>query len=166
MNELVYQHKLAELKVCITGTTRGLGKKLSEHFEKKGYTVVGLNREDDIVKNAIGCHLFVNNTYGNGMQIDLFNQLFASVEKMIVMGSIAAIYPDPEMPVYSQHKRELKERVLDVATSPGLEIADILLLELTGKSYNDTELVTRTIDFWLENPNITSVSFVPGEPNR
>ena len=67
------------------------------------------------------------------------------------------------MPAYSQHKKELKERVLEVANTGKY---NILLLELTGQSYNNPTLVTDTIDFWLKHPTITSMSFVPGEPNR
>lgn len=152
-------------KVCITGTTRGIGQALAEHFKQLEWEVVELNRGDAIIESGIGCDLFINNAYINGHQIDIFNQLYASVAKMVVIGSIAADYPDPDMPAYSAHKRELKERVLEVANSSAKK-ADILLLELTGASYNDLELVIRTIDFWLANSKITSVSFVPGEPNK
>ena len=149
------------LKVCITGTTRGLGKLLAEHFNSKGYDVIELNRGDVIVESAIDCDLFINNAYINGHQIDIFNQLYDKVGKMIVMGSIASDYPDPQMPEYGQHKRELKERVLEVASKN----ANILLLQLTGESYNDTTLIQNTIDFWLDNPKVTCISFVHGEPN-
>jgi len=153
------------MKVVITGTTRGLGKLLAHHFVNNGDQVVELNRNDDKITPAVGCDLYINNAYGDGMQIGLFNQLYASVDKMIVMGSIAAYYPDPDMLLYSQHKRELKDRVLDVAN--GIENkADILLLELTGESYNDAGLVIRTISFWLENSKINRISFIPGEPNK
>lgn len=150
-------------KVCITGTTRGIGKALAEHFNNKGWEVVELNRGDLKIEAGVGCDLYINNAYADGLQLDIFNQLYASVAKMVVMGSIAADYPDPEMVVYSQRKKELKERVLEVAN---IGKYNILLLELTGQSYNDTSLVIRTIEFWLDNPTITSVSFKPGEPNR
>jgi NADP-dependent 3-hydroxy acid dehydrogenase YdfG len=152
-------------KVCITGTTRGIGKTLAEHFKQSGWEVIELNRGDVIIESAIGCDLFINNAYIEGHQIDIFNQLYASVKKMIVMGSVAADYPNPSMPVYSQHKKELKERVLDVANTPSSKNADILLLQLTGESYNDSNLIIRTIEFWLDNPKITVISFVPGVPN-
>lgn len=150
-------------KVCITGTTRGIGKALAEHFKQSGWEVVELNRGDTIIDSSVGCDLFINNAYIHGHQIDIFNQLYASVAKMVVMGSIAARHPDPDMPDYSQHKRALRDHVLDVADTGKYKI---LWLELTGYSYNDPELVINTIDFWLKNPTITSVSFIPGEPNR
>ena len=150
-------------KVCITGTTRGIGKALADYFKNTGWEVVELNRGDEIVNSGIGCDLFINNAYIHGHQIDIFNQLYASVAKMVVMGSIAAKHPDPDMLDYSQHKKLLKERVMEVADTGKY---NILWLELTGHSYNDTKLVIDTIEFWLKNPAITSVSFVPGEPNR
>ena len=153
------------MKIAITGTTRGIGKTLSNHFKNLKWEVIELNRGDKIIESALGCDVFINNAYINGHQIDIFNQLYASVAKMVVMGSIAADYPDPEMPVYSQHKKELKERVLEVANS-SVKKADILLLQLTGESYNDEGLVARAIEFWLDNPKVTSMSFVPGTPNK
>jgi NADP-dependent 3-hydroxy acid dehydrogenase YdfG len=152
-------------KVCITGTTRGIGQAIAEHFKQLEWEVVELNRGDAIIESGIGCDLFINNAYINGHQIDIFNQLYASVAKMVVIGSIASDYPDPEMPAYSQHKRELKERVLEVANSSAKK-ADILLLQLTGESYNDPQLITRTIDFWLEYPKVNCIAFKPGTPNR
>jgi putative NADH-flavin reductase len=152
------------MKVCITGTTRGIGKSLAEHFKNKGCEVVELNRGDLKVEPGVGCDLYINNAYANGCQIDIFNQLYSSVAKMVVIGSIASDYPDPDMPAYSQHKKELKERVLEIANS-SINKADILLLQLTGESYNDSNLIIRTIEFWLANPKITCVSFVPGKPN-
>jgi len=155
---------MVTMKVCITGTTRGIGNVLSKHFKKSGWQVIELNRGDEIIKSGVGCDLFINNAYINGHQIDIFNQLYASVAKMVVMGSIASDYPDPNMLDYSKHKKELKERVLEVANS-SVNKADILLLQLTGDSYNDYNLIIRTIDFWLEYPKITCVSFIPGKPN-
>lgn len=149
-------------KVCITGTTRGLGKALKEYFTRKGYFVVGLNRGDDIVTAAVGCDLFINNAYDGSLQLDLFNELYTRIKNIVIMGSVAADYPDDNMPEYSQHKKELKQRVLEVANTG---VSKILLLELTGASYNDPQSIGRTIDFWLDNPTVTSISFVHGEPN-
>ncbi len=157
---------MVTMKVCITGTTRGIGKVLAEYFKKTGCKVIELNRGDAIIESSIGCDLFINNSYINGHQIDIFNQLYTKVGKIIVMGSIASDHPDPLMPVYSQHKKELKDRVLQVANSTEPNKADILLLQLTGESYNDSNLIIRTIDFWLDYPKVTSISFTPGKPNR
>jgi NAD(P)-dependent dehydrogenase (short-subunit alcohol dehydrogenase family) len=149
-------------KVCITGTKRGLGKFLKEYFTRKGYFVVGLNRGEDIVTSAVGCNLFINNAYDGSMQLELFNELHTRIKNIVIMGSVAADYPDSSMPEYSQHKKELKQRVLEVANTGK---TNILLLELTGASYNDPETIGKVIDFWLANPTVTCVSFVHGEPN-
>lgn len=126
---------------------------------------MALNRGSSIVAESLGCDLFINNAYGNGMQTELVNQLYSSVSKMIVIGSCAADYPDTTMLAYSKHKKELKDRVLDIVNS-SIDKADILLLQLTGESYNDSDLITRSIEFWLSNPKVTCINFIPGNPNR
>jgi NADP-dependent 3-hydroxy acid dehydrogenase YdfG len=151
------------MKIVITGTTRGLGKELTNYFSSKGHTVIELNRGDDKIAPALGCDLYINNAYGNGIQIDLVNNLYSKISRMVVMGSVAADYTDHNMPVYSQHKKELKQRVLELANTQNK--TDFLLLDLTGDSYNNPELIGKTIDFWLANPKVTCVSFVHGEPN-
>jgi hypothetical protein len=145
-------------KVGITGTTRGLGQALHDHFVSKGYCVVTFNRESDL-SQAVGCDLFINNTYG--MQMELLNQLYASVGKMIVMGSIVTDFPDVEMPDYTQQKTKLEERVLE------LNLPNILLLKLSSTAYNDSQVVINAIEYWLANPLVNIISFrATGEPNR
>ena len=146
------------LKVGITGTTRGLGKALHDHFVNKGHYVIAFNRGSEI-SVAVGCDLFINNTYG--MQMELLNQLYASVGKMIIMGSIVTDFPDVEMPVYTHHKTELEERVLE------LNRPNVLLLKLSSTSYNDSQVVINAIEYWLLNPLVNVISFrATGEPNR
>lgn len=152
------------MKICITGTTRGLGKILFDYYSNNGHEVVGLNRCDEKINSAVGCDLYINNSYADGYQIDIFNELYTKVKKMVVMGSIASDYPDPDMPIYSKHKAELKNRVLEVVNNIEIK-ADILLLQLTGESYNTPDLIINTINFWLENSKITSISFIPGKKN-
>jgi len=146
------------LKIGITGTTRGLGKTLHDHFVNKGHHVIAFNRGSDI-SAAVGCDLFINNTYG--IQMSILNQLYASVSKMIIMGSIVTDFPDVEMPAYTQHKTELEERVLE------LNKPNILLLKLSSTSYNDSQVVINAIEYWLLNPLVNVISFrATGEPNR
>lgn len=147
------------MKVGITGTTRGLGKALHDHFVNKDCHVIAFNRGSDIVNNAVGCDLFINNTYG--MQLELLNQLYASVGKMIVMGSIVTDYPDVEMPDYTQQKTYLEERILE------LNRDNILLLKLSSTAYNDSQVVINAIGYWLANPLVNVISFrATGGPNR
>ena len=146
------------LKVGITGTTRGLGRALHDHFVNQGHHVIAFNRGSDM-SAAVGCDLFINNNYG--MQIELLNQLYASVGKMIVMGSIVTDFPDIEMPDYTHQKTKLEERVLE------LNLPNILLLKLSSTAYNDSQVVINAIEYWLANPLVNVISFrAIGRPNR
>lgn len=146
------------LKVGITGTTRGLGNALHEHFVNKGCHVIVLNRGSDI-SAAVGCDLLINNAYG--IQMSILNQLYASVGKMIVIGSIVTDFPDAEMPDYTHQKTKLEERVLE------LNLPNILLLKLSSTAYNDSKVVINAIEYWLDNPLVNVISFrATGVPNR
>ena len=146
------------LKVGITGTTRGLGQELHTHFVNKGHHVTEFNRDSDM-SAAIGCDLLINNTYG--IQMDILNQLYASVGKMVVIGSIVTDFPDVEMPNYTQQKTKLEERVLE------LNLPNILLLKLSSTAYNDSQVVIAAIEYWLANPLVNIISFrATGAPNR
>lgn len=147
------------LKVGITGTTRGLGKALHDHFVNKNCHVLALNRGSDIVNSVVGCDLFINNAYG--IQLDLLNQLYASVGKMVVIGSIVTDFPDAEMPEYTTHKSELEKRVLD------LNRGNVLLLKVSSTAYNNSQVIINAIEYWLENPLVNVISFRATEgPNR
>ena len=146
------------LKVGITGTTRGLGRALHDHFINKGCNVIALNRGSDM-SAAVGCDLFINNAYG--IQMDILNQLYASVGKMVVMGSIVTDFPDVEMPDYTHEKTRLEEQVLE------LNQPNIVLLKLSSTAYNDPQVVINAIEYWLANPLINVISFrATGAPNR
>jgi len=146
------------LKVGITGTSRGLGQALHNHFVSKGCQVTAFNRDSDI-SQAVGCDLLINNAYG--IQMDILNQLYASVGKMIVMGSIVTDFPDAEMPDYTAQKTKLEERVLE------LDLPNILLLKLSSTAYNDSQVVIGAIEYWLANPLVNVISFrATGAPNR
>jgi hypothetical protein len=145
-------------KVCITGTTRGLGQALHDHFVNKGCHVIAFNRESDI-SIAVGCDLFINNAYG--IQMDILNQLYANVGKMVVMGSIVTDFPDIEMPDYTAQKTKLEERVLE------LNNPNVVLLKLSSTAYNDSQIVINAIEYWLANPLVNVISFrAIGGPNR
>jgi NAD(P)-dependent dehydrogenase (short-subunit alcohol dehydrogenase family) len=150
-------------KVCITGDTRGIGLNFRNHFLKLGYTVVGFNRStglDTVVKESEGCDIFINNAYIDGQQIEFLNSLVDKVGKMIICGSVAAFYPDPQLPKYSKHKLELVEKIRK------LNNTNILLLHLSAKGYNNPEAILEVVNLWLKFPIITEVMFDhTGEPN-
>lgn len=151
-------------KCVITGDSRGIGKTFKDHLESKGWKVIGFNTTtglDDVIKTAVGCDLFINNAYADGKQIEFLNQLYSSVDKMIVCGSVAAFNPDPKLPIYSYHKKLLSERVKELARP------NILMLNLSARGYNNKDALLKVIDLWLEFPVITEVSFDPtGNPNE
>ncbi len=151
-------------KCVITGDSRGLGLAFKQHFQDKGWQVIGFNRQtgfDNVVNQSVGCDLFINNAYADGIQLSFLNQLYSSVNKMIVCGSVAAFNPDPKLPVYSNNKKILAERVRDLSNP------NILMLHLSAKGYNDVPLVLSIVDLWLENSNISEVMFDPtGNPNE
>jgi hypothetical protein len=145
------------LKVGITGTTRGLGKALHDYFVNKGCWVIAFNRGSDI-REASGCDLFINNAYS--IQSTVL-ELYSTVGKMVVMGSIVTDFPDTEMPDYTQYKTELEEQIL------ALKSPNILLLKLSSTAYNDSQVVINAIEYWLENPLVNVISFRATEgPNR
>ena len=146
------------IKVGITGTTRGIGQALYDHFVSKGYHVTAFNRGSNI-SQAVGYDLLINNAYG--IQMNILNQLYASVGKMVVMGSIVTDFPDIEMPDYTAQKTKLEERVLE------LNNPNILLLKLSSTAYNDSQVVINAIEYWLSNPLVNVISFrATGAPNR
>lgn len=151
-------------KCVITGTSRGLGRSFYEHFKAKGWEVTGLNSQtsfEQIIQISQGCDLFINNSYADGRQIDFLNQLYSSVGKMIICGSVAAYYPDKKLPVYSYNKKILADRVREIASS------DILMLNISAKAYNERNTILKVIDLWLDFPLIKEVSFDPsGAPNE
>lgn len=155
------------MKCCVTGHTRGLGKNLYNYFNSLGWEVIGFDSQTDfnsIVKAAQGCDLFVNNSYANGKQIDFLNHLYDSVGKMIICGSVVSDFPDPVLPEYSLHKKQLEQRFLEIADYSQTQM---LLLKLSSDAYNNPNLIINTIEFWLKNPEIKVITFIAKqEPNR
>lgn len=151
-------------KCVITGHTRGIGKIFKDHLESRGWNVVGFNTGtglDNVVTEAMGCDLFINNAYADGEQIRFLDELHNKVGKMIVCGSVAAFYPDPKLPVYSEHKKELANRVKELLNP------NILILHLSAKGYNNKEALMKIVDLWLEFSTFTEVFFDPtGTPNE
>jgi hypothetical protein len=166
INMCYYLQELT-MKCCITGHTRGLGKAINDYLVVQGWTVIGFNSStslDRIVEISNNCDLFINNAYGDGIQIELLNQLYNSVGKMIVCGSVVTDFPDPQLPVYTHHKKELEQRFLEVADTAN---SQMLLLKLSSDAYNNPQLVLRSIKFWLETPQIKVITYVAKEePNR
>lgn len=157
-------------RICITGHTHGIGKILFDYYLGLGWDVVGFSRSEgfDIIKNfdqvvslSKGADIFVNHTYDSTAQLDLLNALHKDVKKMIVFGSVAADFPDPNSPLpdYSRDKKILETRCWELSNTKFPGYADILFLKLSSNSYKDTSMVLDTIDLWIKHPTIISVGF-------
>ncbi len=154
------------MKIYILGKSRGLGKHLAESFEKDGYQVYGfdksngfdIEKDQDIIINQIEENsLIILNAYANGSQKSILEKLILSNNKIIVMGSIAATFPDPSMKEYSDNKKDLNEYFTRQALEK--KSSDLLMLNLTGKVYNDHKLVYDSIKFWLINTDVIAFTY-------
>jgi short-subunit dehydrogenase len=154
------------MKVYIFGKSRGLGHALAQLFEKDGYQVVGFDRSNgfdiehdwpDIISSIEDDSLIILNAYANGCQKQILESLVNKKNKIVVMGSIASIYPDPVMPEYSKHKMELDKYFMKAAIEK--KESDLLMLTLTGKSYQTSKLIYESIKFWLLNTDIIEFSY-------
>jgi len=152
-------------KVAITGHTKGLGKYIAEMFDYSNWNVTGFSRTngynietdyETIADTIKGYDLFVNNAYADGYQLDLLELTYGRVENIIVMGSVASDWPDPAMPIYSEHKRQLEHRCRELANEGK---SNILLLKLTGRSYTNDYLIKKTINFWLEHKSFCEITY-------
>jgi short-subunit dehydrogenase len=157
-------------EIHITGYSRGLGKSLYNYYLDRGLVVVGYGRENSlnsISSKVTTCDLFIINSYADGKQIDLLNEIYNKVKKIVVMGSVVSYQPDPLLPEYSKNKKILTERIRELQRNKLPNCADILLLQLSAKSYNQPNLILKMIDIWLLNNTICEISFDPsGDPNR
>ncbi len=154
------------MKVYILGKSRGLGKDLSMLFEADGYRVQGFDRtngfdiENDherIIDQIEENSLVIINAYANGSQKKILEKLINSNNKIVVMGSIASRFADPEMPEYSKNKKDLDDYFMREALEKNT--ADLLIMNLTGKSYKDSKLIYDSIKFWLLNTDIIAFTY-------
>lgn len=139
----------------ITGSTRGLGKHLAEHFNCKQFNrPFDLNSDIDEICNSVseGNAVILN---AHASQLEYVKRLKDKC-KMVIMGSIAAVNHDSKIPEYSKQKQQLEEFVQQLALYNN---HPILYLQLTSSSYKDYATVVRSIEFWLENPSVTFIGY-------
>ena len=150
------------MKVRITGHTKGLGKSLYNYFKDKFEDVIGFdssNTVDEIIEQSKNCDLFINNTYtADNLQLILLEKLYKQVDKMIVCGAIVSTYPDMEHKRYTDNKNLLEREFFKLASDKN-ETTDMLLLRLTSSSYKDSKAIINSIEFWLSNPNVISLTY-------
>jgi hypothetical protein len=143
------------MKFYITGSTRGLGEFLAKHFKCKSFNKpLALDADVDMICNSIeeGSTVILN---AHASQLEYVERLKDKCS-LVIMGSIAAINFDPEMPKYSKEKWELEKTVQQLALHNKYPM---LYLQLTSSSYKDYLTVARSIQFWLDNPAITFIGY-------
>ena len=139
----------------ITGSTRGLGKYLCKYFDCTSVNkpidldvdidkVVDLFEEGDIV--ILNAH---------ASQLEYIERLKDKC-KLVVMGSIAAVNFDRDMPEYSKQKWELEKTVQQLALHSKYPM---LYLQLTSSSYKNYKMIANSIQFWLDNPDTTFIGY-------
>lgn len=140
----------------ITGASRGLGEYLANHFE---CFVIGrpvdlvTDIEDIIAAGFNDGDVVILNAHAN--QLEYVKRLKDKC-RLVVMGSIASIHPDPQMPEYSKAKLELEQYVESISTHNRYPI---LYLRLTSSSYRNYQLIANSIQFWLDNPDTTFIGY-------
>lgn len=174
------------MKCVITGHTSGLGKALYDHFENKGWEVIGYSRSngyplpeslDTIVNNTHDVDLFINNSYALGNQALLTKLIARRAKKIVVCNTISKDYPFDEILAndYVAKKKELAETCNLINVSTDNTLAEVLMLTLafmeghTGDINNPKEItsdhvimfndVISAIDYWLEHPVVTEIAF-------
>jgi hypothetical protein len=146
------------MKFYITGSTRGLGEHLAARFN-----CIRLDRPfydlatdmEEVCEGIEEGSTVILNAYADGTQIEYVKRLMHSC-RLVVCGSIASTYFDPEMPKYSLRKHDLEKFVVEQSVHNKYPM---LYLKLTSSSYKDYNMIANTIQFWLDNPNFTFAGY-------
>jgi hypothetical protein len=143
------------MKFYITGSTRGLGEYLAEHFKCKSFNKpLEINDDVDMICDTIeeGSTVILN---AHASQLEYIERLKDKC-KLVVMGSIAAVNFDRDMPEYSKQKWELEKTVQQLALHSKYPM---LYLQLTSSSYKNYKMVANSIEFWINNPDTTFIGY-------
>lgn len=147
------------MKFYITGCSRGLGKHLYNEFSCIGFDrASGYDIEhdiDNIVNKIEPGSVVILNAHANGTQLEYIKRLY-NKSRIVVCGSIAATHFDQQQREYSEQKHNLEKEFTQLAMHSPLPM---LYLKLTSSSYNDYELISNTIRFWIDNPNFTFAGY-------
>jgi len=154
------------MKVYIFGDSRGLGKELRTLFINDDNDVYGYSREngfdieqdyETIIQKIESGSLVILNAYANGIQKSILKKLVDTENKIVVMGSIASRFPDSSMVDYTNNKTDLDQYFMETAVKK--KPSNLLILNLSGKSYQSSQLVYDSIKFWLINSDVISISY-------
>jgi short-subunit dehydrogenase len=140
----------------ITGASRGLGEYLANHFKCYviGRPVDLITDVDNIMEAGFKeGSVVILNAHAN--QLEYVKKLKDNC-RLVVMGSVASINPDPNMQEYSKTKLELELYVQSVSLHSKYPI---LYLRLTSSSYKNYKLIADSIKFWLDNPDVNFIGY-------
>ena len=133
-----------EMKVAITGHTRGIGKAFKEKFEQNGHEVLGFssstgfdisvagNRER-IFRIAKDCDVFINNAYVTAGQTELLKKFISEWEgqnKLIINISSKSVFltePPPWFQEYVTNKKEQNKIIESRMRSGFPKVMNVLL---------------------------------------
>jgi hypothetical protein len=145
------------VKFYILGSNSGLGLHLRKEFNcenfDRPYDLV--KDMDNIVNKIKSDSVVILNAHADGKQIKYVEALKDRC-RLVVCGSIASTFKDYNMPMYSQQKQRLEEYVLEQSLHSKMPM---LYLRLTSSSYQNYELISNTIRFWLDNPDFTFAGY-------
>lgn len=159
------------MKCVITGHTTGLGKAMYDAFKAAEWEVIGVSRQtgydlttdvDRVVELVNGADLFINNANVGRAQLNLLNAVNKDI-KQIVLGSVAGEFHQQLQSDYSQHKADLAQRCRELSLLPNTKILHIQISMLEDAVNGDVLIkyqeVIDVIDFWMNNPRFTNISF-------
>lgn len=139
----------------IAGSTRGLGKYLSKRFD-----CTSIDRPTDLLTDIDEVVELFNE--GDCVILNAHANQLEYVEKLkdkcslVIMGSLAAVYPDQLMPDYSADKLVLEKTIQEYAIHSKFPM---LYLRLTSSSYRNYVLIGNSIQFWLDNQDVTFIGY-------
>jgi NAD(P)-dependent dehydrogenase (short-subunit alcohol dehydrogenase family) len=140
----------------ITGAGRGLGEYLANHFKcfAVGKPVDLIADIDSIIEAGFeeGSVVILN---AHADQLEYVKRLKDQC-RLVIMGSVASINPDPNMPEYSKTKSELETYMQSVSLHNPYPM---LYLRLTSSSYKNYKLIADSIQFWLDNPAVNFIGY-------
>jgi hypothetical protein len=172
-----------DIKIIITGHTRGVGQAIYDKFKEISCReIVGMSRSngydidadfDKIVAEASGCELFINNAYRDSQQLKLVEALKDKVDMMVVMGSVSRFYPELIPTQYVHDKQALAEACRLISLNPsGIPLLHLDLGFIEGTTVEDNDPsafvsdyttpkndIVDTIIFWAQKPTIRQIEF-------
>jgi short-subunit dehydrogenase involved in D-alanine esterification of teichoic acids len=166
------------MNIVITGHTRGLGKYLFDYFSKLGNTVTGLSRsngfdinvDQEKILDIVTKHdLFINCACSKDSQRTLTLGAVNKVDNLIVIGTAMQKFKEFNSFNYIEEKKKLADTCDRLSINPNVK-TNMLHLNISflikdkdsflqTDNYIEYNEITNAIEYWLENKNITEMTF-------